>query len=221
MSQPVLSLKQLSIGYKHSAPVASAIDAELCVGEFCCLVGRNGSGKSTLLRTISDLQPALSGEMLRSVSFSIVLTQMPDLQNTTVRQMVAYGRLAHTDWLGRLKEEDYQAADDAIREVGIERLSSRLFCAISDGEKQKTMIARAIAQKAPLMLLDEPSAFLDYPSRRELMQLLQHLAHDKQQTILLSTHDVELAASHADSLWILSDHQLIKKAPQDFNPEEL
>lgn len=214
-------LKGLSIGYKHSAPVVSAIDAELSIGTFCCLLGRNGSGKSTLLRTIARLQPPLSGQVICPEHVGIVLTQVPELQHTTVRQMIAFGRLGTTDWLGRLRQEDYDAADEAIRTVGILPLAHRLLGTLSDGEKQKTMIARAIAQASPLLLLDEPSAFLDYPSRHELMQVLQRLAHEQGKTILLSTHDVELALTHADHLWLLKEGHLQQFAPQDFSADML
>lgn len=214
-------LKSLSIGYKHSAPVATAIDAELSIGTFCCLLGRNGSGKSTLLRTIAKLQSPLSGEIICPEQVGIVLTQVPELQNTTVREMVAYGRLGTTGWLGKLRKEDYEAADLAIRQVGIEPLKDRFFATLSDGEKQKTMIARAIAQASPLLLLDEPSAFLDYPSRHELMLMLQRLAHEQGKTILLSTHDVELALNHADLLWLLKEGHLLRFSPKDFSIEML
>lgn len=217
----MLRLSNLNIGYNNSAPVVSSIDAELSDGCFCCLLGRNGTGKSTLLRTIANLQHPLSGTIERPDSIGIVLTHIPNLLNTSVREMVAYGRLGHTGIWGRLHDEDYVMADEAIRMVGIQDIADRLLSTLSDGEKQKTMIARAIAQQAPLLLLDEPSAFLDYPSRRELMHLLQDLAHIHGKTILLSTHDVELAAASADVLWIINDKTMVKKNPQDFRPEEL
>ena len=217
----MLKLHQLSIGYNNSAPVVSSIDAELSDGCFCCLLGRNGTGKSTLLRTIAGLQHPLGGTIERPDSIGIVLTLVPNLLNTRVREMVAYGRLAHTGIWGRLHDEDYDIADEAIQMVGIQDIANRLLSTLSDGEKQKTMIARAIAQQSPLLLLDEPSAFLDYPSRREMMRLLQDLAHVHRKTILLSTHDVELAAQSADILWIINDNTMHKKTPQDFRPEEL
>ena len=217
----MLRLSNLNIGYNDSAPVVTSIDAELSDGCFCCLLGRNGTGKSTLLRTIAGLQLPLNGTIERPDSIGIVLTGIPNLLNTKVREMVAYGRLAHTGIWGRLHDEDYVMADEAIRLVGIQDIADRLLSTLSDGEKQKTMIARAIAQQSPLLLLDEPSAFLDYPSRRELMHLLQDLAHNHRKIILLSTHDVELAAASADILWIINDKTMVKKNPQDFHPEEL
>lgn len=217
----MLELKNLAIGYKNSAPIIQKIDAELSVGTFCCLVGRNGTGKSTLLRSIAGMQPILGGEIVTPSSVAIALTQVPQLANTKVKEMVAYGRLGETGWLGRLQSQDLLMAEDAIRQVGIEHLSERWLNQLSDGEKQKTMIARCIAQGSPLLLLDEPSAFLDYPSRRELMTLLQQLAHNQKKTILLSTHDVELAIEFADCLWLIKDKFLQQKAPQDFRLEEL
>lgn len=216
-----MKLKGLTIGYHNSVPIVSSIDAELNHGQFCCLIGRNGTGKSTLLKTIAGIQSPLSGSIETPSNVAIVLTQVPELKNTTVRDMVAYGRLGTTGLLGRLKEIDYQAADKAIEQVGICFLSNRQLNSLSDGEKQKTMIARAIAQEAPILLLDEPAAFLDYPSRRELMLMLQKLAHEQQQEILLSTHDVELASEFADCLWVIADNRLEIKTPQDFHPEEL
>ena len=213
-----MTIHDLSIGYGE--PIAEAIDAELCPGQLICLTGRNGSGKSTLLRTLAGLQKPLAGAF-SAEQCAIVLTRTPQLQHTTVRQLVAYGRLGTTGFFGRLREEDYAAADRAIRTLRIDSLAPRNFATLSDGERQKTMIARAIAQEAPLLLLDEPSAFLDYPSRRELMLLLQSLAHDHGKCILLSTHDVELATQSADLLWLLKERSLKTITPQDFRPEEL
>ena len=220
----MIRLHDVNIGYHNAAPVVTAIDAALPCGTFCCLLGRNGSGKSTLLRTIAGLQPPLSGDLGVQTSdpMAIVLTQVPDLRQTKVREMVAYGRLRHTGFLGRLRDRDYTAADRAIALVGLSPLSDRRLDSLSDGERQKTMIARALAQETPYLLLDEPSAFLDYPSRHSLMELLQTLAHEQQKAILLSTHDVELAIAYADILWVLRDgHMEIKKTPQNFRPEEI
>lgn len=233
-------LKELSIGYTSSAPVVSAIEAEFACGQFICLLGRNGSGKSTLLRTLAGLQKPLSGSIslsnppstlhithstFHSTHYSfhttLVTPHCPDLQHTTVSELVAYGRLPHTGIFGKLSAIDHQAADEAIEKVGIKALSDRLIHTLSDGERQKALLARALAQGSPTLLLDEPSAFLDYPSRRQLMQLLVALAHDEGKAILLSTHDVELATQYADWLWVIHDHSLFQKSPKEFNPEEL
>lgn len=225
-------IKYLSIGYPGSAPIVSAIEAELCHGQFTCLLGRNGSGKSTLLRTLAGLQPPLSGQITQTSPLtsrtslptphsSLLTPHCPDLQHTTVRELVAYGRLPYTGMLGQLSSADKEAAEEAIQQVGIQHLADHYIHLLSDGERQKALIARSLAQGAPILLLDEPSAFLDYPSRRQLMELLVDLSHHQGKTVLLSTHDVELATQYADQLWIIQEHHLLIKAPQDFQPEEL
>lgn len=216
-----MQLQSLSIGYNSSAPILSGIDAELIVGQFVALIGRNGAGKSTLLRTLAGLQPPLTGRITGATT-AIVLTHTPTLRLTTARQMVAYGRLPYTGFFGRLHDQDYQAADNALATLGITHLAARLFSELSDGEKQKVMIARALAQDTPTLLLDEPAAFLDYPSRLQLMQQLQSLAHDQQKSILLSTHDVELACQYADQLWLIRQGTLQTSIkPTSVTPAEL
>lgn len=211
-----LVLKNISIGY--SAPVVSSIDAELHSGDFICLVGRNGSGKSTLLKTLSGLTKPLSGILspIADNEVGIVLTQVPDLRNTTVFELVSYGRIPHQNILASLRKNDIVAIETAIETVGIKALSNRQVSELSDGEKQKAMIARALAQGTEILLLDEPSAFLDYPSKREFMQLLKDLAHNDRKAILLSTHDVELAKNYADTIWHLKNNTLTVSTPECF-----
>lgn len=219
-----MHLEQLSIGYKSSAPIVTSIDAELLPATFTCLLGRNGTGKSTLLMTLAGQLTPLHGHIIynnKEPLPALVLPKMPELTNTTVRELVAYGRLPYTGLFGRLNASDYEAADVAIERLGITTLAGKLTHQISDGELQKALIARGLAQGSNTLLLDEPGAFLDYPSRRQLMEQLQHLAHTEDKTILLSTHDVELATNYADRLWLIQGHQLIEKAPQDFSPAEL
>ncbi len=214
-----MTLDNLGIGYSHT--LVSGISQRLTPGQFVCLTGRNGTGKSTLLRTLCGLLPPLQGSVsiggqqlhtlpssLLARKIGLVLTQAPELHNTTLRELVAYGRLPYTTWTGRLSAEDLDAADEAIRTLGIEHLAHRPLLQLSDGERQKGMIARALAQGTEYMLLDEPSAFLDHESKQELMQLLVHLAHDGHKAILLSTHDLELAERYADLLWHISDGHL-------------
>lgn len=203
-----MTIHSLSIGYNDTAPVAHITDAVLRCGKFICLLGRNGSGKSTLLKTLAGLLPPLSGEIEGNEKISLVLTQLPQLENTTVRQLVATGRLPYSGLFGQLHEADWQAVDRAIQLVGLQSLSDRLTSTLSDGERQRVMIARAVAQDTPVMLLDEPSAFLDYPSKRELMDLLRRLAHEEGKAILLSTHDVEQAIATADLIWCMHDGTL-------------
>lgn len=199
-----LSLKNVTIGY--SAPLVSAFDAELVSGDFVCLVGRNGTGKSTLLKTIAGLIPPLAGEVSATKEVAIVLTQVPDLPNTTVFELVSYGRIPYLNLFAKLREEDKKAVTEAIETVGIKELTNRKISQLSDGEKQKAMIARALAQGSEILLLDEPSAFLDYPSKHELMSLLKNLAHEKNKAILLSTHDLDLVNKYADKVWEVKDH---------------
>ena len=209
----IISLSQLSVGYSLSHPVISDINLELKSGQLACLIGENGIGKSTLLKTLTGFLPKLNGSLLldnRDIeSFSqrelarqvsIVLTQKPDVQNLTIEEIIGLGRSPYTGFFGRLREEDRKVVDDAIATMGIEKLRGRMIQTLSDGERQKVMIAKALAQETPVILLDEPTAFLDFPSKAETFQSLQRMAHERDKLILLSTHDLELAVRFADSL---------------------
>lgn len=209
----VISLSQLSVGYLQSHPVISDINLELRSGQLACLIGENGIGKSTLLKTLTGFLPKLKGSLLlgdRDIdSFSqrelarqvsIVLTQKPDVQNLTIEEIIGLGRSPYTGFFGRLRAEDRKVVDDAIATMGIEKLRGRMIQTLSDGERQKVMIAKALAQETPIILLDEPTAFLDFPSKAETFQSLQRMAHERDKLILLSTHDLELAVRFADSL---------------------
>ncbi|MBW4762362.1 ABC transporter ATP-binding protein [Prevotella melaninogenica] len=209
----VISLSQLSVGYTLSHPVISDINLELRSGQLACLIGENGIGKSTLLKTLTGFLPKLKGSLLlgnRDIeSFSqrelarqvsIVLTQKPDVQNLTIEEIIGLGRSPYTGFFGRLRAEDRKVVDDAIATMGIEKLRGRMIQTLSDGERQKVMIAKALAQETPIILLDEPTAFLDFPSKAETFLSLQRMAHERDKLILLSTHDLELAVRFADSL---------------------
>ena len=218
-------LQGLSIGYrsgKHLRVVAKGISASLLGGELTCLIGSNGVGKSTLLRTLSAFQAPLSGDIFlcnpdgksncslasltpRQLSHQIgvVLTDKPDVGNLTVHDLVGIGRSPYTGFFGTLSAEDKQVVDEAIHQVGVDHLGDRLILTLSDGERQKVMIAKALAQQTPIILLDEPTAFLDFPSKVETLQMLRRLAHDLHKTIFLSTHDVELALQLSDKLWLM------------------
>ena len=226
-------LNDLSIGYAakgNQKVVASGLCASVNSGELTCLLGRNGIGKSTLLRTLSAFQPPLQGEILiynpldehrssrddrlsaltslsdkqLSKLIGVVLTEKPDVQNMTVAELVGMGRQPYTGFWGTLDSDDRRIVGEAIRLVGIEALSTRQIHTLSDGERQKTMIAKALAQQTPVIYLDEPTAFLDFPSKVEMMQLLRRLAREQQKTIFLSTHDFELALQVADTLWLMT-----------------
>ena len=220
--QSMLHASDISIGYRRKKAldkvVASNLSLELQKGKFVCLLGPNGTGKSTLVRTLSGLQPPLQGQVSmdgmklteldarsRARLVSLVITDSMPLGIFTVYSLVALGRHPHTNWNGHLSEEDHQKIEWAIRTVDAESLANRQVSELSDGERQKVMVARALAQEAPIMLLDEPTAFLDILRRVELMRSLSDLAHQQDLAILLSTHDLELALRCADELWLLGE----------------
>ncbi len=212
-------LNDLTTGYpgKHGHHIVSEhITATLPAGEFTCLLGPNGAGKSTLLRTLAAFQPSLGGHMTldgRDLTdftaqqlarrIGVVLTERPEIHGMNVREMVAMGRSPYTGFWGALQREDEVAVEEAIAQVGIGPLQHRQVDTLSDGERQKVMIAKALAQQTPVIFLDEPTAFLDFPSKVEMMLLLRRLAHEMQKTVFLSTHDIELALQTADRLWLL------------------
>lgn len=217
-----IQLKDLSIGYKlHNGKtkiIASHINASVESGMLTCLIGRNGTGKSTLLRTMTGFIPPLEGQVIlegrdlsmlsateRARIISIVLTERPETDNITVNELVGMGRLPYTNFWGTLQEEDRQIVDDAMQMIGIYELRNRKIGTLSDGEKQKAMIGKAIAQQTPVIILDEPTAFLDYPSKQETMLLLHQLAQELNKTIFLSTHDLNIAYQVADKIWCMGN----------------
>ena len=222
-----ISLKNLAIGYKNKK-LLSDISLSIPEGVLVCLIGANGVGKSTLLRTIAGFQEPLSGKFFlqgknrddlsnRDISriISVVLTQKPDVMNITVEEMVGLGRSPYTGFWGSLSVADKGIVDEALEMVGILALKQRLIQTLSDGERQKTMIAKALAQQTPIVLLDEPTAFLDYPSKVEMMQMLHRLAAEKRKTILLSTHDLELAFQLSDTLLYIGKDRLREMKKQE------
>ena len=219
-NSPAFSLYHITTGYRsrHATHVvASDINATLPQGQLTCLLGPNGAGKSTLLRTLAAFQPPLAGEILvegrpltsyttqeLATRIGIVLTERPNIQGMTVAELVAMGRSPYTGFWGQLHDDDLAQVEEAIQLVGIENLRRRNVNTLSDGERQKVMIAKTLAQQTPIILLDEPTAFLDYPSKVEVLLLLRRLAHQMNKTIFLSTHDLELALQTADNLWLLA-----------------
>lgn len=212
----MIELKNLSTGYgRHT--VSANLNATLQSGRLTCLLGPNGVGKSTLLRTLCGFQPPLKGRMEldgkdmsllsrkeMSRSIGVVLTERPDVTDMRASDMVALGRTPYTGFWGRLGTEDRNRVDEAMQLVGITHLAHRMIHTLSDGERQKVMIAKALAQQTPVILLDEPTAFLDFPSKVETMRLLHRLAHESGKTVFLSTHDLETAIQLSDDLWLLS-----------------
>ena len=219
MNNESVLLSHLTIGYRgrHAChKVACDLHATIHSGELTCLLGENGVGKSTLLRTLSAFQPPVSGSVViggRPLSdygdrelarvIGVVLTERPDVAQTTVEEMVALGRSPYTGFWGTLSATDRTICQEAISQVGIEALTHRLTSTLSDGERQKVMIAKALAQQTPVILLDEPTAFLDYPSKVDMLLLLRRISHESNKTIFLSTHDMELALQIADTLWLM------------------
>lgn len=212
----MIELKNLSTGYgRHT--VSANLNATLQSGRLTCLLGPNGVGKSTLLRTLCGFQPPLEGRMEldgkdmaqlsrkeMSRSIGVVLTERPDVTDMRASDMVALGRTPYTGFWGTLGKEDRNRVDEAMQLVGITHLAHRMIHTLSDGERQKVMIAKALAQQTPVILLDEPTAFLDFPSKVETMRLLHRLAHESGKTVFLSTHDLETAIQLSDDLWLLS-----------------
>lgn len=229
---PVLQIENLTIGYKQLrgelAVVASELNLTQAKGELVCLLGPNGAGKSTLMRTIAGMQPMYAGRVLlegeavqkltarqRARRLSVVLTDRPHVGLLNGYALVALGRHPYTDWTGRLSRYDEAMVHWAVDAVGAGDIAAQPFMHLSDGQRQKLMIARALAQESSLILLDEPTAYLDLPRRVEIMQLLRHLAAETGRAILLSTHDLDLALRSADKLWLMSNRQIRTGVPED------
>lgn len=205
----------LTIGYGKKV-VANNINASIQKGELTCLLGANGVGKSTLLKTLSGFLGKLDGNISimgkemetyspkeLSTTLGVVLTDKCEVRNMSVREIVGMGRSPYTSFWGALSKEDYKIVDQAIEMIGITHLSGRMVHTLSDGERQKAMIAKSLAQQTPIIILDEPTAFLDFPSKVEIMQLLHKLTRQAGKTVFLSTHDMELALQIADKVWIM------------------
>lgn len=210
-----IRLEGLTIGYGTKVVQR---DLTLCLeqGEMVCMLGRNGCGKSTLLRTLAGLQPALGGTFAID-DVAVVLTDKLTLENTTVRDVVAMGRYPYTSFLGALTAEDERIVDEALEEVFGDQysvFSGQLFNALSDGEKQRVLIAKALAQQTPVILLDEPTAHLDLPNRIMVLRLLRRLAHEQGKTILISTHELELALHLSDRILLMSDKGVELNSPE-------
>ncbi|MBQ3845386.1 MAG: ABC transporter ATP-binding protein [Bacteroidales bacterium] len=215
----ILKTLSLSIGYDKKT-VVSDINVTLNEGDIIALVGPNGAGKSTLFKTFSThIKPVggkieLFGKDLMSYTpkerakmLGIVLTERPDDMFLKVSDVVAAGRYPYTGMFGKLNENDEKEIKVSLELVGVNNLTDRVFNTLSDGEKQKVMIAKAIAQNTPLIMLDEPTAFLDYPSKIELFSLLKKLAKEQKKAILFSSHDLELLLRYTDNLWIIAKNK--------------
>lgn len=217
-----ITTNRLTVGYRGHR-VVEDISLSLPCGRLVCLLGPNGAGKSTLLRTLCGFQPPIAGtvtisgnnittmsaaEVARLVS--VVLTDRPLTPSLTAAEMVGMGRAPYTGFWGRLSDDDRRLISEAMQTVGVDSLATRRMGRLSDGERQKVMIAKALAQHTPVIVLDEPTAFLDYPSKVAVMKTLARLAHDESKTILMSTHDLELAAQLGDELMEIENKHIRK-----------
>lgn len=217
-----ITTNRLTVGYRGHR-VVEDISLSLPCGRLVCLLGPNGAGKSTLLRTLCGFQPPIAGTVTISGSdittmsaaevarlVSVVLTDRPLTPSLTAAEMVGMGRAPYTGFWGRLSDDDRRLVLEAMTTVGIDSLATRRMGRLSDGERQKVMIAKALAQHTPVIVLDEPTAFLDYPSKVAVMKTLARLAHDEGKTILMSTHDLELAAQLGDELMEIENKHIRK-----------
>jgi len=223
----MLTLDSLSVGYRGGRkPVLGDVSLRTPAGRFVCILGRNGAGKSTLMRTIAGLQPALAGKVsldgedlaamrpgLRARRVAVVLTERPAIPALKVDDVVSLGRQPFTGWEGRLSAADRDIAAEALHRAGAARFMGRYFDHLSDGERQRVMIARAIAQTPRLMVLDEITGFLDLPGRVEVMTLLRRHAREAGVIVLLSSHDLDLSLQLADEVWLLDGHGGLNVGP--------
>lgn len=227
----IVSIEGLRTGYASGSNeiiILNDLNSEALKGELIAVIGKNGAGKSTLLRTIIGLQPAFGGKILhegkelteysrlelaRKVGF--ISTESVKATNMTVYDLVALGRYPYTNWTGRIDRENHLRILEAIDDSGMTSFSSRFIGELSDGERQRAMIARILAQDTGLMVMDEPTAFLDIGSKFEIFHLLHNLAKTTGKTIIFSTHDLQMAISQADKIWLLKDKGLVEGAPED------
>ena len=219
----VLHTTNLLIGYK-GLPLIPEVNVSLYEGDIVALAGPNGSGKTTLFKTLTASIMPVGGEVSlfgkklqdyspteRSSLFSLVLTEKPDDLFLKVFDIVAAGRYPHLGLLAQLKADDEKIISDSLETVGISHLVDRNFISLSDGEQQKVMIAKALVQDTPLIFMDEPAAFLDYPSKIELVNILHKLSREKKKTILFSSHDLDLLLRHADVMWVVAPQQPLRQ----------
>ena len=225
VSNIVLQSVDLNIGYQHKKQtlfISENINVNLIKGQFVCLLGKNGVGKSTLLRTLTKVQLQLSGSVLignqklETISnielakkMSLVLTEKIPENNLTVYELIALGRQPYTNWIGSLTETDKNFVDLAITRTHIKDIIHKRYTELSDGQLQKVMIARALAQNTDLIILDEPTAHLDIQNKVEIYKLLKTLSEKHNKTILISSHEIHLALQMADQLWLMNDNGIL------------
>ncbi len=228
----ILSLKNVSIGYKQNQDeniLLKNLSLEIENGKLICIIGRNGIGKSTLIKTISGMHKPINGNIfidgidvhlapakILASKISMVYTDKVDAENLSVYDLIAMGRYPYLSWLGILSNNDEGIVNKAISLSGIEKLKNRNITTLSDGERQKAMIARAIVQDTSIILLDEPTSHLDISGRLDVFITLKKLCQQENKTILLSTHQLDCALQFADEIWLISsDQEFISGHPKD------
>ena len=227
----ILETRGLSVGYrskKEQTIIASDINVELREGELMGVIGVNGIGKSTFLRTISGVQPELSGKVFLNGQdrdnitsekvaelISLVLTEQPLSKNLSVAELVALGRQPYTNWLGSLSSEDRKKVHQALELVKIEEIQHKKCYELSDGQLQKALIARALAQDTPLMILDEPTSHLDMYHKAQVLQLLKQLSRQTKKAIVFATHEINLALQLCDQMILMKENQILQGSPQE------
>lgn len=227
----ILSFKSLEIGYvsgKHRSILLPPVHGKACEGELIAVIGKNGIGKSTLLRTIAGLQAMIEGELSvdgknikeysriqLSEKVGYISTEIVRVSNMKVYDLVALGRYPYTNWLGRINNDDHEIITESLIKTGMDDFIDRPVTELSDGERQRAMIAMVLAQDAKVMVMDEPTAFLDISSKFEIIHLMHELTTGRDKTIIFSTHDLSTALSQADKIWVLKGSGLFQGAPED------
>jgi iron complex transport system ATP-binding protein len=227
----ILKIESLTIGYgagKSENILFPPLNATANRGELIALIGRNGIGKSTLLKTLTGLLPPIGGSIeyarknikdysriLLAQKVGYISTEIVRVSNMKVYDLVALGRFPHTNWIGNIDSRNQMAILDSLEKTGMSGLSGRLVTELSDGERQRAMIARLLAQDTGIMVMDEPTAFLDIGSKFEILHLMHQLSHKGDKTIIFSTHDLHMAINQSDKIWLMLDDRLIEGAPED------
>lgn len=231
----ILELEDLSVGYRSQgrhSEIMGGICASASGGEMIAVIGANGVGKSTLLRSLIGLQEQLKGRIILkgkdiadysqaelAVYYSYVSASSSVSNNLTVYELVALGRFPHTNWIGRIKDLDRRIIDTSISNVDLEQYRNRKLSEMSDGERQRAMIARALAQDTQFIVLDEPTAYLDLPNKYELIALLRDIVEREGKTVIYTTHDLHIAIGESDKIWLLGKNKLYEGSPEDLMRE--
>jgi iron complex transport system ATP-binding protein len=227
----ILSFRDLEIGFtsgKFRQVLLPPLNGSAAKGELIAVIGKNGIGKSTLLRTFAGLQDLITGKLTidgkniidfsrlqLSAKIGYISTEIVKVSNMKVYDLVSLGRFPHTNWLGRIEVADHNMIMEAISKTGMTEFSYRPVTELSDGERQRAMIAMVLAQDAGIMIMDEPTAFLDISSKFEIIHLMNELTRNRNKTVIFSTHDLATAVSQADKIWLLKEQGLTEGAPED------